>query len=174
MNKKINSFYLILYLIIQYSVFQFAGYYNDKYYEKPIERYLTIVDPIISKSSIERIDIIQQGFGIIDRNPIVGVGLDNSSYYTGIFVHNPIILAWVENGIFGMIGFSSIYLVLLFIGIKCFNNKFYNDHLLMCYVVVMAMMIFGDMFMANSYKRILWLPALMMIVNYDRVKDQVK
>ena len=34
--------------------------------------------------------------------------------------------------------------------------------------VVMVMMVFGDMFMANSYKRILWLPALMMIANYVR------
>ena len=44
----------------------------------------------------------------------------------------------------------------------------------MAFTVVMVMMVFGDMFMANSYKRILWLPTLMMIVNYDRVKHQVK
>ena len=44
----------------------------------------------------------------------------------------------------------------------------------MAFTVVMVMMVFGDMFMANSYKRILWLPALMMIVNYDRVKDRVR
>ena len=100
--------------------------------------------------------------------------MENSSLYTGISVHNPLILTWVENGIFGMIGFGSIYCILLFIGLKCYRNKFFNDDLLMAFTVVMVMMVFGDMFMANSYKRILWLPALMMIVNYDRVKDRVK
>ena len=44
--------------------------------------------------------------------------------------------------------------------------KFFNDDILMAYVVVMAIMVFGDMFMANSYKRFLWLPALLMLIRY--------
>ena len=74
----------------------------------------------------------------------------------------------------GMIGFFGLYVVLFIIGLKCYRMNFFDDDILMAYVVVMAIMVFGDMFMANSYKRILWLPALMMIVNYDRVKDRVK
>ena len=44
--------------------------------------------------------------------------------------------------------------------------KFFNDDILMAYVVVMAIMIFGDMFMANSYKRFLWIPAMLMLIRY--------
>ena len=150
------------------------NYIDNSFYNKPLERYSTILDPKSSDSSIERLDIIDKGFEFINKNPLFGLGLENSSLYTGISVHNPLILTWVENGIFGMIGFGSIYFILLFIGLKCYRNNFFNDDLLMAFTVVMVMMVFGDMFMANSYKRILWLPALMMIVNYDRVKDRVR
>ena len=174
MGKRINIYFILLYIVIQYSLFQFVNYIDNSFYNKPLERYSTILDPKSSDSSIERLDIIDKGFEFINKNPLFGLGLENSSLYTGISVHNPLILTWVENGIFGMIGFGSIYFILLFIGLKCYRNKFFNDDLLMAFTVVMVMMVFGDMFMANSYKRILWLPALMMIVNYDRVKDRVK
>ena len=174
MGKRINIYFILLYIVIQYSLFQFVNYIDNSFYNKPLERYSTILDPKSSDSSIERLDIIDKGFEFINKNPLFGLGLENSSLYTGISVHNPLILTWVENGIFGMIGFGSIYFILLFIGLKCYRNKFFNDDLLMAFTVVMVMMVFGDMFMANSYKRVLWLPALMMIVNYDRVKDRVR
>ena len=174
MRKRINIYSILLYIVIQYSLFQFVNYIDNSFYNKPLERYSTILDPKSDDSSIERLDIIDKGFEFINKNPLLGLGLENSSLYTGISVHNPLILTWVENGIFGMIGFGSMYFILLFIGLKCYRNKFFNDDLLMAFTVVMVMMVFGDMFMANSYKRILWLPALMMIVNYDRVKDRVK
>jgi len=174
MGKRINIYFILLYIVIQYSLFQFVNYIDNSFYNKPLERYSTILDPKSSDSSIERLDIIDKGFEFINKNPLFGLGLENSSLYTGISVHNPLILTWVENGIFGMIGFGSIYFILLFIGLKCYRNNFFNDDLLMAFTVVMVMMVFGDMFMANSYKRILWLPALMMIVNYDRVKDRVR
>ena len=174
MGKRINIYFILLYIVIQYSLFQFVNYIDNSFYNKPLERYSTILDPKSSDSSIERLDIIDKGFEFINKNPLIGLGLENSSLYTGISVHNPLILTWVENGIFGMIGFGSIYFILLFIGFKCYRNNFFNDDLLMVFTVVMVMMVFGDMFMANSYKRILWLPALMMIVNYDRVKDRVR
>ena len=174
MGKRINIYFILLYIVIQYSLFQFVNYIDNSFYDKPLERYSTILDPKSSDSSIERLDIIDKGFEFINKNPLLGLGLENSSLYTGISVHNPLILTWVENGIFGMIGFGSMYFILLFIGLKCYRNNFFNDDLLMAFTVVMVMMVFGDMFMANSYKRILWLPALMMIVNYDRVKDRVK
>ena len=174
MGKRINIYFILLYIVIQYSLFQCVNYIDNSFYKKPLERYSTILDPKSSDSSIERLDIIDKGFEFINKNPLFGLGLENSSLYTGISVHNPLILTWVENGIFGMIGFGSIYFILLFIGLKCYRNNFFNDDLLMAFTVVMVMMVFGDMFMANSYKRILWLPALMMIVNYDRVKGRVK
>ena len=174
MGKRINIYFILLYIVIQYSLFQFVNYIDNSFYNKPLERYSTILDPKSDDSSIERLDIIDKGFEFINKNPLFGLGLENSSLYTGISVHNPLILTWVENGIFGMIGFGSIYFILLFIGFKCYRNNFFNDDLLMAFTVVMVMMVFGDMFMANSYKRILWLPALMMIVNYDRVKDRVR
>ena len=174
MGKRINIYFILLYIVIQYSLFQFVNYIDNSFYNKPLERYSTILDLKSSDSSIERLDIIDKGFEFINKNPLFGLGLENSSLYTGISVHNPLILTWVENGIFGMIGFGSIYFILLFIGLKCYRNNFFNDDLLMAFTVVMVMMVFGDMFMANSYKRILWLPALMMIVNYDRVKDRVR
>ena len=173
MGKRINIYFILLYIVIQYSLFQFVNYIDNSFYNKPLERYSTILDPKSSDSSMERLDIIDKGFEFINKNPLFGLGLENSSLYTGISVHNPLILTWVENGIFGMIGFGSIYFILLFIGFKCYRNNFFNNDLLMAFSVVMVMMVFGDMFMANSYKRILWLPALMMIVNYDRVKDRV-
>ena len=172
MGKRINIYFILLYIVIQYSLFQFVNYIDNSFYNKPLERYSTILDPKSSDSSIERLDMIDKGFEFINKNPLFGLGLENSNLYTGISVHNPLILTWVENGIFGMIGFGSIYFILLFIGFKCYRNNFFNDDLLMAFTVVMVMMVFGDMFMANSYKRILWLPALMMIVNYDRVKDR--
>ena len=174
MGKKINLYFILFYIIIQYSLFQFVNYIDNSFYNKPLERYSTILDPKSSDSSLERLDIIDKGFEFINKNPLLGLGLENSSLYTGISVHKPLILTWVENGIFGMIGFGSIYFILLFIGLKCYRNNFFNDDLLMAFTVVMVMMVFGDMFMANSYKRILWLPTLMMIVNYDRVKGRVK
>ena len=174
MGKRINIYFILLYIVIQYSLFQFVNYYDNTFYNKHLERYSTILDPKASDSSIERLDIINKGLEFINKNPIFGLGLENSSLYTGISVHNPIILTWVENGILGLIGFGSIYFILLFIGFKCYRNKFFNDDILMAFTVVMVMMIFGDMFMANSYKRILWVPALMMIVNYDRLNRAIK
>jgi O-antigen ligase len=174
MRKRVNIYFILLYIVIQYSLFQFVNYIDNSFYNKPLDRYSTILDPKSSDSSIERLDIIDKGFEFINKNPLFGLGLENSSLYTGISVHNPIILTWVENGVFGMIGFGSIYFILLFIGLKCYRNNFFNDDLLMAFTLVMVMMVFGDMFMANSYKRILWLPALMMIVNYDRVRDRVR
>ena len=44
--------------------------------------------------------------------------------------------------------------------------NFFDDDILMAYVVVVVIMVFGDMFMANSYKRFLWLPALLMLIRY--------
>jgi len=166
MGRRINIFYLILYMAIQISLIKLISINNTEFYEKPMDRYSTILEPGSSPSSLQRLDLIDKGLGYIDQNPIVGLGLENSNFYTKISIHNPIVLTWVENGIFGMIGFSSLYVVLFFIGLKCYKKNFFDDDILMGYVVVMVIMVIGDMFMANSYKRFLWIPTLLMLVRY--------
>ena len=166
MGRGINIFYLILYIAIQFSLIKLISINNTEFYEKPMDRYSTILEPGSSPSSLQRLDLIDKGLGYIDQNPIIGLGLENSNFYTKISIHNPIVLTWVENGIFGMIGFSSLYVVLFFIGLKCYKKNFFDDDILMGYVVVMVIMVIGDMFMANSYKRFLWIPTLLMLVRY--------
>ena len=166
MGRGINIFYLILYMAIQFSLIKLISINNTEFYEKPMDRYSTILEPGSSPSSLQRLDLIDKGLGYIDQNPIIGLGLENSNFYTKISIHNPIVLTWVENGIFGMIGFSSLYVVLFFIGLKCYKKNFFDDDILMGYVVVMVIMVIGDMFMANSYKRFLWIPTLLMLVRY--------
>ena len=166
MGRGINIFYLILYMAIQFSLIILISINNTEFYEKPMDRYSTILEPGSSPSSLQRLDLIDKGLGYIDQNPIIGLGLENSNFYTKISIHNPIVLTWVENGIFGMIGFSSLYVVLFFIGLKCYKKNFFDDDILMGYVVVMVIMVIGDMFMANSYKRFLWIPTLLMLVRY--------
>ena len=166
MGRKVNFYYLILYLVIQFSLIKLISINNTEFYDKPIDRYSTILEPGSSPSSLQRLDLIDKGLDYIDQNPIVGLGLENSNLYTKISIHNPIILTWVENGFLGMIGFSGLYIVLFVIGLKCYKMKFFNDDILMAYVVVMAIMVFGDMFMANSYKRFLWIPTLLMLIRY--------
>ena len=175
MGRKVNCYYLILYLVIQYSLIQLISINNTEFYEKPMDRYSTILEPGSSPSSLQRLDLIDKGLGYIDQNPIVGLGLENSNFYTKISIHNPIILTWVENGFLGMIGFSGLYVVLFFIGLKCYRMNFFDDDILMAYVVVVAIMVFGDMFMANSYKRFLWLPALLMLIRYRQcISDKLQ
>ena len=166
MGRKVNIFYLILYLVIQFSLVKLISINNTEFYDIPMDRYSTILEPGSSPSSLQRLDLIDKGLDYIDQNPIVGLGLENSNLYTKISIHNPIILTWVENGFLGMIGFSGLYIVLFIIGLKCYKMNFFNDDILMAYVVVMAIMVFGDMFMANSYKRFLWIPALLMLIRY--------
>lgn len=166
MGRKVNFYYLILYLVIQYSLIQLIAINNTEFYDKPMDRYSTILEPGSSPSSLQRLDLIDEGLDYIDQNPIVGLGLENSNLYTKISIHNPIILTWVENGFLGMIGYSGLYVVLFFIGLKCYRKNFFDDDILMAYVVVTAIMLFGDMFMANSYKRFLWLPSLLMLIRY--------
>ena len=48
--------------------------------------------------------------------------------------------------------------------IKCYKNNIFDSYLLLGLTIVMVMMVFGDMFMANSYKRSLWVPAILFVV----------
>jgi len=166
MAKKINFSYLILFAAIQLSLFYYINTIDSAFYKTPVERYTTIIEPKYSPSSLDRLQLLDKGIDYIAKNPFLGLGLENSNYYTGRSIHNPIVLTWVENGILGMLGFVGIYAVLFIIGRECYRKKYFNDELLMAFVVMAGMMVLGDMFMANSYKRFLWLPSLLMMVRY--------
>lgn len=151
-----------VYTLLTMSLFTAIFYnINDEFFERPLQRYSTILDASKSASSMERLDVIDQGFNYLNVNPIIGMGLGNSHLHTKVSLHNPILLTWLENGIFGIIGFTSFYLILLFQVYKCYNYKFNGSYIIISLAIITVMMFFGDMFMANSYKRILWLPALL-------------
>ena len=141
-------------------------------FTRPLQRYSTILDMQRSPSSMQRYNVIQIALDKINQSPFVGVGLENSSRYTGIVTHNPLILMWFENGIFGLIGFSMIYMIMIMYVYKSYKFSFFQDPYLMALSVITVMMVFGDMFMANSYKRYLWLPALLMIIQFTQYKNR--
>ena len=58
-------------------------------------------------------------------------------------------------------------LLLFFIYVKAYTNNFYGNGVIMVLSVISIMMISGDMFMANSYKRSLWVPAILFVA-YSR------
>ena len=142
-------------------------------FSRPLQRYSTIFDMQRSPSSMQRYNVIQLAFDRINQSPLVGVGLENSSGYTGTVTHNPLILMWLENGIFGLIGFSMIYMIMIIYVYKSYQYSFFKDPYLMALSIITVMMVFGDMFMANSYKRYLWLPALLMIVQYSKYRNEI-
>jgi len=141
-------------------------------FSRPLQRYSTMFNMQRSPSSMQRYNVIQLAFDKINQSPFVGVGLENSSGYTGTVTHNPLILMWLENGIFGLIGFSMIYIIMIIYVYKSYRRSFFKDPYLMALSIITIMMVFGDMFMANSYKRYLWLPALLMIVQYGQYRNE--
>jgi hypothetical protein len=173
-GSKIQIRSIVFTLLISILIITILYNFNDEFFIRPIERYSTILDIKKSPSSLERIKVIDKGFDYINRNPFIGLGMSNSYLYTKVSVHNPVLLTWIENGIFGIIGFTTFYMILLFQGIKCYKNKFFGSYLLLGLTVVMVMMVFGDMFMANSYKRILWLPALLFFVHSRNLSSNRK
>ncbi len=172
--SKIRIRSVVFTLLIGVLIITIMYHFSDEFFIRPFERYSTILQVEKSPSSLERIKIIDKGFNYINRNPFIGLGMGNSYLYTKVSLHNPVLLTWVENGLFGIIGFTTIYLILLFQGIKCYKNKFSGSYLLLGLTIVMVMMVFGDMFMANSYKRVLWLPTLLFSVHARNLSSNIK
>ena len=160
-GKKIKLQYVMYAALLGLVVITIFYSMNDEFFLSAFDRYKTILDAKRSASSMERLRVIDQGFTFINKNPFIGLGLGNSYLYTKVNLHNPILLTWLENGIFGTIGFTGLYLVLLIQGYKTSRNRFYGNYIIVALTIIMIMMVFGDMFMANSYKRVLWLPALL-------------
>ena len=153
-----------------------AGLYflKDVQFSGIIDRYATIFSVKSSYSSLQRINLVEQAVEYIVQHPLFGAGFENFHFLTDeyITVHNPILAMWAENGIFGMIGFLSIYLILVIFCIKSWQNHFFNDYLLMGMAIMVILMIIGDMFMANSYKRILWVPSILFVHYYNLLRSK--
>jgi O-antigen ligase len=146
------------------------GYFTEEsFFSAALKRYETILSTRTSASSLTRINLVDQSIDQITGNPIIGVGLDNFELYTreGINVHNPILSIWAESGILGMIGFSLIYFIFVLYCIKSWQRRFFGNYLMMGMTIMVILMIVGDMFMANSYKRVLWIPALLFLTYYE-------
>lgn len=143
-------------------------------YQRSLDRLSTVFDVQKSQSSLQRIHLMDQAIQSISNNPLLGKGLDNFHYHTieGINVHNPIIAAWAENGFFGFLGMLGIYLITALAIFDSWYQRFFNEKLLMVLAIVSSIMIFGDMFMANSYKRILWMPVIIFMTYYSELKYQ--
>jgi len=176
-SKKLNdkSFKTMIYgglVIISSLILVVLSKSDFSDFSRPLQRYSTIFDIQRSPSSMQRYNVIQLAFDKINQSPLVGVGLENSSGYTGTVTHNPLILMWLENGLFGLIGFLMIYIIMIIYVFKSYQRSFFKDPYLMALSIITVMMVFGDMFMANSYKRYLWLPALLMIVQYSQFRNE--
>jgi len=163
-SQRYNLFNVMFYVLL--SVFTVFCAYNSfpDFFANSIERYSTIFDASRSASSQERLLVLEKSFELINENPHIGYGLSNSQNITGIAVHNSIVISWLENGILGFLGYIMLYLIILYYVIIGYNENFYNNGILMVLAVISIMMITGDMFMANSYKRSLWVPAILFVV----------
>ena len=166
-TQSYNMFYIILYLFCLSIVLFFIYNSFPSFFENSFYRYTTIFDATRSASSQERLLVLNKSFELINNNPYLGYGLSNSQNITGIAVHNSIIISWLENGLFGLIGYTMLYFVIIFYVFKAYTNNFYDNGVIMVLSVISIMMISGDMFMANSYKRSLWVPAILFVA-YSR------
>ena len=129
---------------------------------------------LLSSSSKERLFVLSQSLDIINASPIIGTGMNNSANLTGTVVHNPVVISWLENGVLGFIGFLSIYIILTYYIVINYKNKFFNDKMSMLLSLIASMMIFGDMFMATSYKRSLWVPVIIFVIySNQKLKAQL-
>jgi len=162
-SQKYNLFNTIFYGMCFVSILFFAYNSFPEFFENSIERYSTIFDASRSASSQERLLVLNKSFELINDSPNVGYGLSNSQNITGIAVHNSIVISWLENGILGLLGYVMLYMIIIYYIIVGYNNNFHNNGALMVLAVISIMMITGDMFMANSYKRSLWVPAILFV-----------
>ena len=168
-TEKYNLFRIGIYFFISISLFSFIYQSFPDLFQGAIERYSTILDPSYSSSSKERILILRESFDLINKYPLIGYGFGNSHNITGVSVHNSIVISWLENGFLGFLGYSMVYMVILYYIIIGYYNKFFNSSTLMVLAVISIMMIAGDMFMANSYKRSLWVPVIIFSVYFKQL-----
>ena len=163
-TQRYNLFNIMLYMLCFSFLLLFTYSSFPEFFENSIQRYSTIFDATKSASSQERLLVLNKSLELINNDPHIGYGLSNSQNITGIAVHNSIVISWLENGILGFLGYLFLYLVILYYVFIGYCNNFYKNGTLMVLGVIAIMMISGDMFMANSYKRSLWVPAILFVV----------
>ena len=161
---KYNLFRISAYIFFLTVLLYFIYQSFPNLFQGAVERYSTILDPSYSASTKERIFILEKSITLIDKHPFIGYGFGNSYNITGIAVHNSILISWLENGLFGFIGYCLLYIIILYYIMIGYSNRFFNNNILMVLAVISIMMIMGDMFMANSYKRSLWVPVILFVV----------
>ena len=154
---------MIFFIILFFSMSKFYSSYNETF-DIYLKRYYTIFNPNTSDSSQERLFVLEKSLNFINDDPIVGLGLGNSDNLTGMAVHNSIIISWLENGIFGFLGFLMIYLIMIYYVLINYKHRFFDSNILMVLSIIVIMMVLGDMFMPTSYKRSLWVIPIMFIV----------
>ena len=111
------SVYLFLLVVLLYFIYQSF----PNLFQGAVERYSTILDPSYSSSTKERIFILEKSITLIDKHPFIGYGFGNSYNITGIAVHNSILISWLENGLFGFIGYCLLYVIILYYIIIGYN-----------------------------------------------------
>jgi len=173
-KSSYNIFTLVIYFSILICFIVFAYQSSPLFFENALDRYSTIFDSSYSSSSKERIFVLEESFNLINKYPFVGYGFGNSHNITGVSVHNSIVISWLENGILGFIGYSMIYIIILYYVAIGYYNRFFNSSTLMILSVISVMMIIGDMFMANSYKRSLWVPVIMFVIYFKQLYQNSK
>ncbi|MFQ6606395.1 MAG: O-antigen ligase family protein [Fidelibacterota bacterium] len=144
--------------------------------EHLIERILTILNPSASASSRERIDLVRQALRYLARHPFVGVGFEQFHLYTlqGRNVHNALLAAWVENGFLGFVGFGLIYLIITYHIFLAYRWKFFQNLWLLALSTLVLGNLLGDMFMTNAYRRIFWVPALLLVFAFHQIKNKAQ
>ena len=98
-------------------------------------------------------------------SPIVtltSVGVTNSRH----FLYGAVLSEYLEDLSNSWKAFLSYFLVDQSFAL---SNRFFNSSTLMILAVISIMMITGDMFMANSYKRSLWVPVIMFIIYHRQL-----
>ena len=168
-SRKFNLFSLIIYFFIFISLSYIVINTYPDFFDSPFKRYSTILNPSMSDSSKERLLVLDKSLELINENPIIGKGMGNSHNLTGVSLHNPILLSWLENGFIGFIGFTLIYLIIIYYIFAAYNKRFFMSRVLLVLAVISIMMVAGDMFMANSYKRVLWTPAILFIIYFKQL-----
>lgn len=125
----------------------------SKRFEKAQE---TIEGTGVEESTQHRLQLIDQGVDVWMKNPIIGVGLNNFSFYSGgSYAHNNFLEIAVN---FGVIGFVLFYLFFIF----CFYSvfKIADNNLRMQCIIFLFIILVSDYASVSYYS----LPYLMMLV----------
>lgn len=150
---------IILTLLKNVSFFyNIIGYRMEDFFE-------LIVFPSIkstSSTNLIRHQLIKQGLDIFADNPILGVGMNNFAYFSGVYTHNNYIEILVNLGVIGFITYYSIHLIT---GYKLFilSRKNMSEEIAY-YIAIFVTLLFYDIGMV-SYDSINIVVLLLILLN---------